>query len=364
MRYYTSGIEYNHDRKVDLIHHPEGYVQLTTTGATNYKYLYYLKDHLGNIRVVFDPALDASERVVQHTDYYPFGMRHKTSKGHSADDHKYLYNGKELQNDSIGGHGLNWYDYGARFYDAEIGRFHTQDRFAENYYSLTPYHYCAGNPINSIDVNGDWVYILHEGEQYRYIDGMLYQYQKEGDNVGKYTAYSAEEGSFLAGVHSALDDLASKTETGNSILVFFSNDDNNAYIKQNVDNENVIDLGVSISTIYLDPNLQGSDIPTERGIQKSPFWLDVGHELAHRKDILQRGDAAKQPWLTNPDTGQSIPITEQYATHKENLMRQQAGLPLRTHYVRQGTGGWEPSRIIDRRGNSKFFPGINYKIKK
>jgi RHS repeat-associated protein len=63
----------------------------------------------------------------------------------------FLYNGKELQTDLD----LDWYDYGARMYDAAVGRFFTQDRFSEKYYGLSPYQYTANNPVLYIDVNGD-----------------------------------------------------------------------------------------------------------------------------------------------------------------------------------------------------------------
>ncbi len=76
---------------------------------------------------------------------YPFGMRQTAMSylsGSSEQGNFYLYNGKELQSDL----GLDWYDYGARFYDPQLGRFHTQDRFAEKYFSMSPYQYGANNP--------------------------------------------------------------------------------------------------------------------------------------------------------------------------------------------------------------------------
>jgi len=71
----------------------------------------------------------------------------------------YKYNGKELNQDF----GLDWYDYGARWYDAAIGRFGTIDRFAEKYSSMSGYGYAAGNPIKFIDVNGDSIFVNNLG---------------------------------------------------------------------------------------------------------------------------------------------------------------------------------------------------------
>jgi RHS repeat-associated protein len=76
------------------------------------------------------------------------------SQEYSLSANKYLYNSKELQDDKMISEALNWFDYGARFYDPQIGRFSTQDRFAEKYFDFTPYQYGANNPILFIDVNG------------------------------------------------------------------------------------------------------------------------------------------------------------------------------------------------------------------
>ena len=60
----------------------------------------------------------------------------------------------------FGKKGLNWYDYGARHYDAALGRFTTNDRFSKKYHSLSPYQYGANNPVNTIDIKGDSLLIV------------------------------------------------------------------------------------------------------------------------------------------------------------------------------------------------------------
>ena len=114
-----------------------GYVSLTDG-----KYHYYLKDHQGNNRVVV--AEEGTIEEVNH--YYPFGGVFSST----GDAQPYKYNGKELDRKG----GLDWYDYGARYYDAALGRWHVVDPMAEEYYSISPYEYCNNSPIIYIDPTG------------------------------------------------------------------------------------------------------------------------------------------------------------------------------------------------------------------
>ena len=118
----------------------EGYVTLSDG-----KYHYYLKDHQGNNRVV----INQSGTVEEANHYYPFGGVFASS----GNVQPYKYNGKEFDAKK----GLNLYDYGARHYDAALGRFATVDPSAENYFNTSLYAYCGNNPISRIDPTGaDW----------------------------------------------------------------------------------------------------------------------------------------------------------------------------------------------------------------
>ena len=123
----------------------EGYVDLTTG-----TYYYYLKDHQGNNRVV----VNGSGAVAETNHYYPFGGTFA-----SGTVQPYKYNGKELDTKA----GLNWYDYGARHYDAALGRFTTQDPLAKDYYATSPYGYCLNNPVKFVDPDGKDVVISING---------------------------------------------------------------------------------------------------------------------------------------------------------------------------------------------------------
>lgn len=143
--YYIGNFVYENS-SLKYILHDEGRIVVNGSTAT---YEYHLKDHLGNTRVAFQ---ENQSNPVQSTDYYPFGLTMNTIEGSS---NKYLYNGKELQEET------DWLDYGARFYDAQLGRWHVIDNKAEKYYSTNPYTYALNNPIIFIDPDGNEVDIAN-----------------------------------------------------------------------------------------------------------------------------------------------------------------------------------------------------------
>jgi RHS repeat-associated protein len=131
-----------------------GYI---TPKGTSKLFRYYLKDRLGNIRVV----TNRGGTFDQTTHYYPYGATQYSSTG--QDLQPYKYNGKEL--DRM--HRLDLYDYGARQYDPVLGQFTQMDPLCEKYYHLSPYMYCAGNPVKYVDPDGRSIWMKMGKVAYR-----------------------------------------------------------------------------------------------------------------------------------------------------------------------------------------------------
>ena len=94
-------------------------------------------------------VLDKVGSVLERYDYYPYGERIPATVASSGNT-DYLYTGKESQQSLFG---INWYNSGARFQTTD-GIFTGIDPLAEKYYHLSPYAYCAGNPVNLVDLKG------------------------------------------------------------------------------------------------------------------------------------------------------------------------------------------------------------------
>lgn len=189
-----------------------GYVTFFDGDVSRPKYHFYIKDHLGNDRIV----ADADGSVEERDDYYPFGALMGDSR--NTETQRFKYNGKEL--DRM--HGLDWYDYGARNYDAATCRFTTIDPLAEKYYDVNPYVYCMGNPINFIDPDGKKVrmYVETQGVGHTFIT------TGEGNKMTVYTY-----GRYLGGDKEKLSSN-SLDPVGRGVLVKLTGSDAKAYINK------------------------------------------------------------------------------------------------------------------------------------
>ncbi len=145
---------------------PGGYIE----GDSVY---FNITDHQGNIRQVWNAT---TGQTVQDNHYYPYGAPFGESastefvkamaraRQSEVSTNQYKYSAKEWQPLQ----GLNLYDFPARQYDPILCRFTSSDPLNFNYPHLSPYLYCAANPINYSDPTG-----------------LAVIYNKNGDFLGK-----------------------------------------------------------------------------------------------------------------------------------------------------------------------------------
>ena len=108
------------------------------------EYYFYIKDYQGNIRVV----LNQNNQPVELNSYYPYGALMAAIP--SENQQPYKYGAKELDRQN----GIDLYDFHARQIDPLVGRFTSIDKKSEKFYSISPYTYCAANPIRYLDLTG------------------------------------------------------------------------------------------------------------------------------------------------------------------------------------------------------------------
>ena len=276
----------------------EGYVTLSDN-----KYHYYLKDHQGNHRVV----INQSGTVEETNHYYPFGGVFAST----SNTQPYKYNGKEYDSKK----GLNWYDYGARHYDAALGRCHTNDRFVEKYYSMSPYQYGANNPVNNIDVNGDTIVVNPNP------NGLI-------DNVKMFFGFDTK---YQKDVKVDLQQLKKDDKGVANIITELEDSENIHYItmpKKGASNSTLIDkekVEMKISQgsiIHYDPNNRRRSRNEKE--MRTPR-VGLSHELQHSFDVDKK-------FATYETTENGIKLMEVRAVNTENKIRRKTGDPKRIEY--------------------------------
>ncbi|HAY3537123.1 TPA: RHS repeat-associated core domain-containing protein, partial [Elizabethkingia anophelis] len=140
---YLDGFQYENG-VLQFVPTSEGYYDVVKN-----KYIYNYTDHLGNVRLSYTKGASGGAEIIEENNYYPFGLKHQgyNSSSLASNAYQYKYNGKELQETGM-------YDYGARMYMPDLGRWGVVDPLAEKMTRHSPYNYAFNNPIRFIDPDG------------------------------------------------------------------------------------------------------------------------------------------------------------------------------------------------------------------
>ncbi|OCA67915.1 hypothetical protein BBI01_20710 [Chryseobacterium artocarpi] len=366
--------------KLRIIPTSEGYYD-----ALLGQYIYNFIDHLGNVRLSYsDTNKDGSIQprryfwrecdkpsgpfnipncidgwkpgeIVEVNNYYPFGLLHNyTATTQNA--YQYKYNSKELQETGM-------YDYGARMYMPDIGRFGTIDPLAEKYPDMSPFTYVANNPVKYTDPTGMWIDIKDGDNTYRYNNGKYYTQNAETKKWD--VEASVKSDSYAGQILSALTSITGGDENsfGSQYLNLFANDDINTTIKDSSLNGSYKGLnGATLdgSTVFT-AFKQDVTLDTTSGSKQSPFHVTLFHELGHSfSNQVFDNNILRSEWTTIPQESgdRKIPKSEVYSSTIENVLRAEQNLPLRLNY----SPGTTNTQLIQKVSTVPLINNVIYKL--
>ena len=335
---YVGGVEYLNN-VLQRVANTEGAVVSNTSGG--YEYEYVLRDHLGNTRATFrdsnNDGIVTPSDICQVNHYYPFGlnMEGNWSPSGCGSGNKYQYNGKELNSDF----GLEWNDYGARFYDAATARWNTVDPLSEKMRRHSPYNYAFDNPLRFIDPNGmqgeDIIIRAKErNSKGKTSEVARVSYNSDGKltdlNTGK--EYNGKN-KFILDTKKTLDNLKTmdaKTAKVVDKLV----EDKNIHAITNIDENRKDAKGEEIKGSYTTPTSGKNSFTKFNHAEdkaNDPTTTPeevLGHELKHAYNIV----TGKRDNNLSKSTESGINMEEVDATNFQNVIRDSQGNLPKTTY--------------------------------
>jgi RHS repeat-associated protein len=246
------------------------------------------------------------------------------NRSFSAANYRFGFNGKEQDGETAS----DAYDFGARIYDARLGRWLAVDPLYSYYSYSTPYAGNGNSPIICKDVDGKRIQIkIGENTYVEYYNGKLYKVTPDGRRSN-----SLYTGNHIGALKTMeLLNILSKTSTGLEIVNFVQSH----YAIQTIEiisGENRSENNTeNEENPYLKFNFKDEMAFTTNGLEVQPLHIKLGHELTHfmGKYIDTRKQSQYKMWSERGEAR----YTEVFATHYENMLRAEFNLNLRSSYI-------------------------------
>ncbi|MCM1068148.1 MAG: hypothetical protein NC418_11305, partial [Muribaculaceae bacterium] len=325
-RRYVGPFTFNADT-LERVDFPGGYFD----GAGKAHFM--LTDWQGNVNMV----VDAEGRLEQHVTYYPYGEPHREPAGQ-----RHLFAAKE-RGDFI----TSAYDFGPRRLFSPICLWGAPDLLASETPWLSPYTYCAGNPIRYTDPTGMLLSIAPG-------DGYTYRWIKQNEEWGFYNyenqLYSGDS-EFYNSVTTTLNTIMKGGSTGYDLVSVLADSPYPVTIYPG-------ESSTTSPSGNITWNVDGAKLPTTSGILQNPA-IDLAHELSHAYFNWHIGNATIWFSLETKDGIRDVYSSDIFTTHIENKIRAEQGLPLRTHYsINYNNEPLEMSRILDTKRRASVYYNI------
>ncbi|MDE6813026.1 MAG: hypothetical protein K2J28_04220 [Duncaniella sp.] len=300
---------------------------------------YYITDHQGNHTAV----VDSSPKITEENNYYPYGEPWRENNGDP-----FMFSGNErLLID-----GLNDYDFHARRYNSAVPAFSSWDALNEQYPWLSPYAYCAGNPINLTDPSGNRIVTWSNGIEWELRYEEEYNFYNTVNNSTEFwnDAFMVEVikgiGELSKGDVGKLliDNLIESSET---IEIKYINDLDNKESSYFNYAENIIgyNFNDTRSGPAINDNFEITDL--------RPSYIGLAHEMAHAYDKIVNQQGSSLIWEKIGNF--TIPYSDIFAGNMENCIRYEHGLPIRIAYKSQ------PNILFSQKARY-YFSEIIYKL--
>ena len=183
------------------------------------------------------------------------------------------------------------------------------------------------------------------------------QVQQWSSELGKWeTVQMSEVSTYVATIIESIYELESSGATGAAVVGYFANDSKDVSFRGYKEN------GYSLNdygNIKVDRLFRKTKMLTTSGYLEADIFISIGHELAHRIDQYENPKNYNDVWVDSDI--KIMKRSELFATHIENQIRAESGLPLRKYYSiskAESSKTVNPdlrTRLIDSKGNSLFY---------